>query len=38
MKALVVLFISNKFEVAVQLIGIQSKVNASVCLQYNIYL
>ena len=44
MRALVVLyvfyelFMSNKFEVAVRIIGIQSRVNVSFSLQYNIML
>ena len=44
MRALVILFvfyevfIANKFEVAVRIIGIQSSVNVSVYLQYEIML
>ena len=44
MKALVVLFvfyelfISNKFEVAVLNVGIQSRVDVSVCLKYKMML
>ena len=32
------LFVSNKFEVAVRIIGIQSIMNVNVCLQYELIL